>query len=103
MSSTPRRRLAPEAIIAAVVVILLAVLVPLVVYSKLGESLFPPTAVTTQATGTRGLYNIVFGIAVAIFVAVEGLIVWSVIRYRRRAGDDELPPQTHGNNLVEII
>jgi cytochrome c oxidase subunit 2 len=103
MSSTPRRRLAPEAIIAAVVVILLAVLVPLVVYSKVGDSLFPPTAVTVQAKGTRDLYNIVFGIAVAIFVAVEGLIIWSVIRYRRKPGDDELPPQTHGNNLIEII
>jgi len=103
MSSTPRRRLAPEAIIAAVVVILLAVLVPLVVYSKVGESLFPPTDVTVQGGQVRGLYNIVFGLAVAIFVAVEGLIIWSVIRYRRKPGDDELPPQTHGNNLVEII
>jgi cytochrome c oxidase subunit 2 len=103
MSSTPRRRLAPEAVIAAVVVILLAVLVPLVVYSRVGDSLFPPNAVTTQAKDVRILYNIVFGIAVAIFVAVEGLIVWSVIRYRRKAGDDELPPQTHGNSLIEII
>jgi len=103
MSSTPRKRLAPEALIAAVVVILLAVLVPLVVYSGAGSSLFPPTAVTTQAKDTRGLYDIVFGIAVAIFVAVEGLIIWSVIRYRRKAGDDELPAQTHGNTLIEIV
>ena len=100
MSSTPRRRLAPEAIIAAVVVILLAVLVPLVVYSRIGDSLFPPNAVTTEARDVRSLYNIVFGLAVAIFIAVEGLIVWSVIRYRRKKGDDELPAQTHGNSLV---
>jgi cytochrome c oxidase subunit 2 len=26
-----------------------------------------------------------------------------VLRYRRRSDDDALPPQTHGNNLVEII
>jgi cytochrome c oxidase subunit II len=103
MSSTPRRRLAPEAVIAAVVVILLIVLVPAVVYTRLGESLFPPAAATTEAAQTRGLYDIVFGIAVAIFVAVEGLIVWSVIRYRRRPADVDLPPQTHGNNLIEII
>ena len=37
-----------------------------------------------------------------IFFVVEGLIVWTVIRYRRKPGDDELPPQTHGNNLAEI-
>src|SRR5205823_4654923 len=37
------------------------------------------------------------------FPAVEGVIVLSILRYRRKPGDDELPPQTHGNNLVEII
>jgi len=34
---------------------------------------------------------------------VEGLIVWSILRYRRKPGDTELPAQTHGNNTVEII
>jgi cytochrome c oxidase subunit 2 len=41
--------------------------------------------------------------AAAIFFLVEGLIVWSVIRYRRRPGDVDLPPQTHGHNLAEIV
>ena len=103
MTSTPRRRLAPEAVIAAVVVVLLAILVPVVVYTRIGESLFPPAAATTQAEDTRWLYDIVFGIAVAIFIAVEGLIVWSVIRYRRKPSDLDLPAQTHGNTFIEII
>ena len=34
---------------------------------------------------------------------VEGLILWTVLRYRRRPGDDELPPQTHGNTLAEAL
>jgi cytochrome c oxidase subunit 2 len=38
---------------------------------------------------------------VAVFLGVEGFILYSVFRYRRR--DDRLPPQTHGNTLVEII
>src|SRR6266508_4356266 len=33
-------------------------------------------------------------------VLVEGLIVWAVLRYRRR--DDALPAQFHGNNLLEF-
>ena len=33
----------------------------------------------------------------------RALIVWTVFRYRRKAADDDLPPQTHGNNLVEVI
>jgi cytochrome c oxidase subunit 2 len=40
---------------------------------------------------------------VAIFVLVEGLIIWSVIRYRRKPGDDTLPAQTHGNNVAELV
>ncbi|HET9680471.1 MAG TPA: cytochrome c oxidase subunit II [Candidatus Limnocylindrales bacterium] len=83
--------------------VLLVILVAAVFLSGLGRSLYPPDAATTQAQDTRQLYNIVFAIAVAIFVAVEGLIVWSILRYRRKPGDDELPPQTHGNNLVEVI
>jgi len=55
---------------------------------------------TEQAKPVHDLYNILFVGATAIFVLVEGLIVWAVIRYRRR--DDALPPQFHGNNLLEI-
>jgi cytochrome c oxidase subunit 2 len=65
--------------------------------------LYPPQDVTTQAGSTRNLYDIVFLIAVVIFVFVEALIVYAVLRYRRKPTDTELPPQTHGNNLVEVI
>jgi cytochrome c oxidase subunit 2 len=44
---------------------------------------------------------VTFWIAAAIFLLVEGLIIWSVLRYRRR--DDRLPPQTHGHNVAEIL
>jgi cytochrome c oxidase subunit 2 len=67
------------------------------------NGLFPPIAVTSQGAETRELYTVVFIIAVAIFLVVEGLIIWSVIRYRRKPGDDTLPPQTHGNNIAELV
>jgi cytochrome c oxidase subunit 2 len=103
MSRPPRKGLAPEANVAGGEVFLLVALVAAVFISGLGRSLYPPDAATAQAADTRSLYDIVFALAIAIFVAVEGLIVWSILRYRRKPGDDELPPQTHGNNLVEII
>src|SRR5437867_2145549 len=65
--------------------------------------LYPPKAATTQGHDISNLYDIVFLIAAVIFFIVEGLIVYAVIRYRRRPTDTELPPQIHGNNLVEII
>ncbi len=58
---------------------------------------------TDQAVQIGGLYNAVFAIAAVVFFLVEGLIVWSVIRYRRKPTDRNLPAQTHGNLLLEIV
>ena len=66
-------------------------------------SLEPPAAVTAQGQDTRNLYDFVFIIAVAIFVLVEALIIYAVLRYRRKPGDTELPPQIHGNSVLEVI
>jgi cytochrome c oxidase subunit 2 len=65
------------------------------------SALYPPDPATEQARDIRGLYDLLFAVMAVIFVFVEGLIVWSVIRYRRRS--DALPPQTHGNNVLEIL
>jgi cytochrome c oxidase subunit II len=65
--------------------------------------LYPPHASTSQGAEVSSLYDIVFVLAVLIFLAVEGAIVYAVVRYRRKPDDTDLPPQTHGNNLVEII
>jgi len=67
------------------------------------SALYPPQDVTSQGAATRGLYDIVFFIAAVIFLAVEGAIVWIVLRYRRKPTDTELPSQFHGNNLIEVI
>lgn len=103
MSKGPRKRPASEALVAGGVVVLLIAIVALVFWSGAGSALYPPPAVTEEAKAISSLYDIVFAIAVVIFVAVEGLIVWSILRYRRRPGDTDLPPQTHGNNLAEIL
>ena len=103
-SSTGRGPLIAATIIAVVVIVAIAVL--LMGGATLGgiwSSFFPPPAVTDRGHEVRSLYDLVFYIAVAIFVIVEVLIVYTVFRYRRKPGDDELPPQTHGNNLVEVI
>ncbi len=56
-----------------------------------------------QANGVKTLYEITFAFAAVIFVIVGGLIVGFAIRYRRKPGDDELPPQIHGNSTIEIV
>lgn len=54
-----------------------------------------------NATDISSLFNIVMAMAVVVFVAVEGLLLFAVIRYRRRS-DDEMPEQVHGNNKLEL-
>ncbi len=111
MSSSPRTRPAPGTIVTGLVVIGVLLLIALAVAGGADiaqgvrnaiNSLFPPAPATDQAQEISNLYTIVFLFAAVIFFVVEGLIIWTVIRYRRKPGDDELPPQTHGNNLAEI-
>ena len=113
MSMPPRSRTAAGPLIAGTIIVaVIAVAVVAVLRrrasrpQRLWDSFFPlggEAPVTDRAHATRSLYDIVFYIAVAIFLAVEGVIVFTAFRYRRKPGDDELPPQTHGNNLVEVI
>lgn len=62
---------------------------------------FPPQAVSEEGQDIRDLYFVVFGFAAAVFVVVEVGIVWLALRYRRR--NDDLPPQIHGSQKVEIV
>jgi len=95
MSSTPGSRPSTTAIIgwliAAAVLIALALLVALNAQS-IWSSFFPPAAKSVEGSEIRNLYDIVFAIAVVIFVVVEGLIIWTVVRYRRKPGDNVLQP-----------
>jgi cytochrome c oxidase subunit 2 len=61
----------------------------------------PPDPKTEDARAVWDLYAIVLAMGAVVFVGVEGFILYSIFRYRRR--DDRLPDQVHGNNLVEII
>ncbi|HUQ43335.1 MAG TPA: cytochrome c oxidase subunit II [Candidatus Limnocylindria bacterium] len=103
MSTSPRKPPAPGAIVAGGAVLLLIAIVGIVLLSPAGSALYPPPPATAQAREISQLYDIIFAIAVVVFLVVEGLIVWSIFRYRRRPGDTDLPPQTHGNNLVEAL
>jgi cytochrome c oxidase subunit II len=112
MSMPSRPRSGSGALVAAVTMLVtIAVFIAVawaagVTPQGVWNSFFPvhgETPVTDRSLATKQLYDIVFYIAVVVFVVVEGLIIFTVFRYRRRGTDDGLPPQTHGNNLVEVI
>ena len=41
----------------------------------------------------RTLFYIIFWAAVFVFVVVEGILVYTVIRYRRRPAEEGIPPR----------
>lgn len=65
----------------------------------------PQTALEPQGKFARdidGLWDLVFWIAVVIFVLVQVALVYAVFRFRERKGDERRPKQIHGNNTLEI-
>jgi cytochrome c oxidase subunit 2 len=64
------------------------------------QSTLRPAGPTAQEE--KNLFIPVFWAAVAVFVLVEGGIVYIAIRYRQRKGRERIPKQTHGNTRLEI-
>lgn len=49
-----------------------------------------------------GLFAPLTWLAIVIFILVQGLLLYSVYRFRVRDNDDSIPPQVHGNTRLEI-
>ena len=65
--------------------------------------MLPPEPRTEAGEDVFNLYLLVLGLALIVFIGVEGFLLYAVFRYRRKPGDDVLPEQLHGNNTVELI
>jgi cytochrome c oxidase subunit 2 len=48
------------------------------------------------------LFVLIIWMGVIIGVVVEAVLIWAAIRFRRRHGDG-LPPQIHGNTIIEVL
>jgi cytochrome c oxidase subunit II len=62
-----------------------------------------PEAPDAQGREIEGLYDFFSILAAVVFVITAGLIAWSLIRYRRKPGDDSLPQQFHSNVPIELV
>jgi len=64
-----------------------------------------PHMFNPQSTPADAIYRIsrfVLSISGLIFVVVVFLLVYAMVKFRQRAGDDDEPPQVYGSNQVEL-
>jgi len=94
----PLRRLS-RTLLGAVALIALVVLAAACAPNATQDTLKPAGP---YAEKIDNLFRPVFWIATAVFVVVEGLLLYLVVRYRHRKGRREIPPQVHGNQRLEI-
>jgi cytochrome c oxidase subunit II len=62
-----------------------------------------PEAATVEGREIQQLYTAVTILALLVGAFVAALITISVVRYRRRSGDEALPQQHRGNMTLEIV
>ena len=92
-SSPSRRVLAPA--------LLLALAGSLMLAGGASADIFTPEAgASPNADKIDSLYKLIFGLGIVVFIAVEGMLIFSLIRYKARKGRSAA--QIHGNTKLEI-
>jgi cytochrome c oxidase subunit 2 len=85
----------------ALAAVIIAVLAPLALApSAFAGILLPESNGSPNAQGIRTLYILIAVLALVIFIAVEGLLVYSMIKFKARKG--AVAAQIHGNTQLEI-
>jgi cytochrome c oxidase subunit II len=96
VQSKTRRRIALLAVAMPVVLVAALVFSP----AAFAGWFLPESDGSPNAEGIRTLYILIALIGLVIFIGVEGLLVYSMIKYRARKG--RVAAQIHGNTQLEI-
>lgn len=62
-----------------------------------------PVEASQGASEVDGLFNLMMTISTGLFLIVEGVLVYSVIKFRRKKGDRTDGPPIEGNVPLEIV
>ncbi len=67
----------------------------------------PPSPLDPASPGARSIANlhtVILSIAVGVFLIVSGLLIYSLVRFRRKSADEPEPDQSfHGSTVLETI
>ena len=82
----------------ALMLVSVALLALLSVQTALAQQ---PSGITEEANQMHNLFIFVNVLAVVVFVAVAGVLVAALFRFRKR--NDDLPKQVHGSTTLEML
>jgi cytochrome c oxidase subunit 2 len=89
----PLLQMAVFGVVATAVLIAIALLIP-----------WFPKKGSTQAGSIRTLYDVLLIVCIPIFVLVMTVVLFSILRYRMRPGEElKDGPPIHGNTRLEVI
>jgi cytochrome c oxidase subunit 2 len=64
----------------------------------------PPDSITDSGDTINRVYWVVFVMAAVVFLVIELLLLWFILRFRHRGEDHTAEgPQIHGNTRIEVI
>ncbi len=76
------------------------------VVAGIGMGLWNPLlrrAASVEGAEIDTLFSIALGVGTAIFVVVQGALIYSIIRFSRQPGDESDGPPIRGNTTLEVL
>lgn len=70
--------------------------------AQLPDSFWMPSQGSTTASEVDTVFFIIYWISVFFFAVIVGLMVWFVLRYRRRGPDDTVRPSRSHSTVLEV-
>ncbi|PSO49494.1 MAG: cytochrome C oxidase subunit II [Cyanobacteria bacterium SW_9_44_58] len=62
-----------------------------------------PVAASPEAEAVDGIFQLMMTVATGLFLLIEGVLIYSAIRFRKKPGDETDGPPVEGNVLIEIV
>jgi cytochrome c oxidase subunit 2 len=62
-----------------------------------------PVAAGDEASLYDGLFNTILAIACGFFLIIEGFLIYAIVKFRKRKGDETDGPAIHENLSLEIV
>jgi cytochrome c oxidase subunit 2 len=90
-------------IFVIILISLVLIAVGYLVATSVDLSWLMPEQASERSVLVDQLFRFMFGIATVIFLIVEGALVYAVLRFRQKPGDESDAAPIHGNNTLEVV